>query len=157
MQPGFLRLGGGRLMALGRDNTGARGRESVPLASSGDNGQTWSPVTKSPNLKHNKSGICPLTLSDGTHVCLVNRYPGSSERDELDLMVSTDGIQWSLGINIQGTDGLDAHYPQAVQTADGKLHVVYTYGVHNKPGIIRHAIIGTGTTISAKPKAPNRR
>jgi len=113
MQPGFLRLDDGRLMALGRDNTAARGRDAVPFASSADNGQTWSPVTKSPNLKHNKSGICPLTLSDGTHVCLVNRYPGSSERDELDLMVSTDGIQWSFGINVQGTDGKDAHYPHS--------------------------------------------
>jgi predicted neuraminidase len=153
MQPGFLHLGDGRLMALGRDNTTARGRDQVPFAASADNGQTWSPVTKSPNLKHNKTGICPLTLSDGTHACLVNRYPGSSERDELDLMVSADGIHWSLGINVQGTDGKDAHYPQAVQTADGKLHVVYSYGVHNKPGIIRHAVIQTGIPIAPAAKA----
>lgn len=43
--------------------------------------------------------------------------------------------------------------PIAVQTADGKLHVVYTYGVHNKPGIIRHAVIQTGIPIVPAAKA----
>jgi len=144
MQPGFLRLRDGRLIVLGRDNTPAHGRDPVPFAISSDNGRTWSTITQMTTLQHNKAAICPLTLRDSTHICIVNRYPGSSERDELDLMVSEDGFHWSHGITIQGTDGVDAHYPQAVQTADGKIHVVYTYGDYGrpgKPGIIRHVVI----------------
>ena len=43
----------------------------------------------------------------------------------------------------------------AVQTEDGKLHIVYSYGVHNKPGIIRHAVIQTGIPIAPAAKATN--
>ena len=156
IQPGILRLGGTKLMALGR-NQSDKSRE-VPTVTSSDNGQTWTVPSYMTNLKAHKSGICPLTLSDGTHVCFVNRYPGNSERDELDLMVSTDGTNWSFGINVQGTDGMDAHYPQAVQTADGKLHVVYSYNIHNQQGIIRHAIIRTGIAATSwtPPACPTR-
>ena len=141
IQPGFLLLGGSNLMVLGRDNTPAR-NGFIPFSVSSDNGQTWSTIAEMSTLKHNKSAICPLTLSNGVHVCFVNRYPNSTERGTLDLMVSTAGTNWRLGLAVNSeSDGYEAHYPQAVQAADGKLHVVYTYNIKGKAGVIRHAII----------------
>jgi len=143
IQPGVLRLGASNLMALGR-NQSNKSRD-VPTVTSSDNGQTWTVPSYLTNLKAHKAGICPLTLSNGTHVCFVNKYPNATERGTLDLMVSDDGINWRFGITVNPeSDGYEAHYPQAVQTADGKLHVVYTYNIKPNPGVIRHAIIKTG-------------
>ena len=142
IQPGFLRLGGGNLRVLGRNQGNVR--NGTPTSTSSNNGQTWSGITLMTLLKHHKTAICPLTLSDGTHICIVNRYPNNTERGTLDLMTSTNGTDWSFGININPeSDGYEGHYPQAVQTSDGKLHVVYTYNIKNEgtTGRIRHAII----------------
>jgi hypothetical protein len=46
-------------------------------------------------------------------------------------------------------DGKVANYPQAVQTADGKLHIVFTYANQMdaqtwRERVIRHVVVSTG-------------
>jgi len=152
IQPGFLRLGGGKLLALGRNE--GKGPET-PCASSSDNGQTWSGITGLAALKQTHAGICPRTLSDGSHICILN--PSTEWRNRLDLMTSTDGITWNPALILNPSeDGYMAHYPQAVQTADGKLHVVFSYGKRDQPntGTIRHMIVNTGLKGGAPAGTP---
>jgi predicted neuraminidase len=87
IQPGFLVLGNGRLMALGRNE--GKGNDT-PIAKSEDWGTTWSAISGLAALPQSHSGIAPLTLSDGTHICILNTPVNPmNPRDRLDLMVST--------------------------------------------------------------------
>jgi hypothetical protein len=117
----------------------------TPCATSSDNGNTWTGITGVAALKQTHAGICPRTLSDGSHICILN--PSTDWRNRLDLMTSTDGVSWSLALTLNPSeDGYMAHYPQAVQTADGKLHVVFSYGMKDDRNThtIRHMILNTG-------------
>lgn len=149
IQPGFLVLGGGKLIALGRNE--GQGSDT-PMATSDDWGATWSEIRGLAALPQSHSGICPRTLRDGTHICILNTpVPGRPPRDRLDLMVSTNGVNWTLGLTLNPAgDAKVAHYPQAIQTADGKLHVVFTYGNqagagHWRENVIRHVVLATGS------------
>jgi hypothetical protein len=148
IQPGLLVLGGGRLIALGRNE--GEGSDT-PTATSSDWGATWSSLTGLPALPQSHSAVCPRTLSDGTHICILNTpVPDKTRpRERLDLMVSSDGVDWSLGLTLNPDgDGKVANYPQAVQTSDGKLHVVFTYANQQnaqtwRERVIRHMVVAT--------------
>lgn len=148
IQPGFLALGGGKLMALGRNE--GRGNDT-PMATSDDWGETWSPISGLAALPQSHSAICPRTLRDGRHICILNTPVNpKNPRDRLDLMVSLDGLHWTLGLTLNPAgDGKVAHYPQAIQTLDGKLHVVFTYAGRTdaqswRERVIRHVIVDVG-------------
>ncbi len=126
IQPGILLLGGSRLMALGRNE--GRGWDT-PMATSDDWGETWSDITSLGDLQQSHSGVAPLTLKDGSHICIINKAitRRGRARDQLDLMVSDDGYNWKLGLTLNPDgDGKVANYPQAIQASDGKVHVVFT-------------------------------
>jgi hypothetical protein len=148
IQPGILVLGGGNLIALGRNE--GKGNET-PMAVSSDWGATWSEISGLATLPQSHSGIAPMTLSDGTHICILNT-PGDPKRprDRLDLMVSSNGVDWNLSLTLNPAgDGAFAHYPQAVETPDGKLHVVFTYAPDTsaqtwRQRVIRHMVLARG-------------
>jgi hypothetical protein len=92
-----------------------------------------------------------MTLSDGPHICILNTPVNpKNPRDQLDLMVSRDGVNWSLGLTLNPAGaGNVANYPQAVQTADGRLHIVFTYANQMnaqtwRDRVIRHVVLATG-------------
>ena len=98
IQPGLLVLGDGKLIALGRNE--GKGSDT-PMATSEDWGQTWSKISGLSALPQSHSGICPVTLRDGTHVCILNTPANpKNPRDQLDLMVSQDGTHWRLGLTL---------------------------------------------------------
>jgi hypothetical protein len=137
-----------RLMALGRNE--GKGNDT-PMATSDDQGATWSEISGLAALPQSHSGICPLTLSDGTHICILNTPVNpKNPRDRLELMGSRDGVNWSLGLTLNPAgDGKVANYPQAVQTADGNLHIVFTYANQMnaqtwRERVIRHVVLATG-------------
>lgn len=77
--------------------TGAEGEGAeTPYASSSDNGQTWSGIMGMASLPQTHAGICPRTLNDGSHICILN--PSTDWRNRLDLMTSTDGLTWKLAL-----------------------------------------------------------
>jgi hypothetical protein len=149
IQPGFLVLGEGKLIALGRNE--GKGNDT-PMAVSSDWGATWSQISGLATLPQSHSAIAPRTLSDGTHICILNTPTGdpTRPRDRLDLMVSRNGVDWSLGLTLNPAgDGKVAHYPQAVETPDGKLHVVFTYAPDTsaqtwRQRVIRHMVLARG-------------
>ena len=148
IQPGFLVLGNGMLIALGRNE--GKGSDT-PMATSDDWGATWSEITGLAALPQSHSGIAPLTLRDGTHICIVNTpVPNAPPRDQLDLMVSTNGLDWKLGLNLNpANDGKVANYPQVIQAADGRLHIVFTYANQMneqtwRERVIRHVVLTSG-------------
>ena len=148
IQPGILTLGNGKLIALGRNE--GRGSDT-PFAMSRDWGDTWSDISGLKALPQSHSGISVLTLKDGTHVCILNTPTENKwkPRERLDLMVSRNGTDWSLGRILNSEeDGMDANYPQAIQAKDGKIHVVFTHvtrmtGASWRERVIRHMILTT--------------
>ena len=68
-------------------------------------------------------------------------------RDRLDLMVSSDGFNWSLGVTLNPeNDGRVANYPQVIEADDGRLHIVFTYapqmsGPTWRERTIRHVVV----------------
>jgi len=65
-------------------------------------------------------------------------------------MVSTNGVDWKLGLTLNpAKDGKVANYPQVIQAADGQLHIVFTYANQMtaqtwRERVIRHVVLTTG-------------
>lgn len=126
IQPSILDHGKGKLQIL------ARSRDRAVVESwSTDNGETWSPLTKS-NLPNNNSGTDAVTLKDGRHVLVYNHVlpPGDlakGPRTPLNLSVSKDGKDWSAAVILEDSPISQYSYPSVIQTSDGMIHVIYTW------------------------------
>lgn len=90
-----------------------------------DGGLTWSPGvdTKFPNPN---SAIDLIKLKNG-HLVLIYNDSFRGERMPLTMRVSTDnGKTWPAVRNIVNKPGDTAAYPYIIETADGRIHGVYT-------------------------------
>lgn len=126
IQPSILKHGKGKLQILCRSKEGA-----VVQSWSEDNGLTWSPLTAS-ELPNNNSGTDAVTLQDGRHLIVYNHVKtpkGKSKgaRTPLNIAISDDGIHWSAALIIEDSPVSQYSYPAVIQTADGYIHVVYTW------------------------------
>jgi predicted neuraminidase len=137
IQPAVVETGGtGRLIAYCRRG-GGYGKESsgyIIRAESNDYGQTWT-EGKDSAFPNPNSAIEFLKLRSG-HLLLV--YNDSmTRRTPLVAAISTDQDRtWTRRLTIE--DGAnDYAYPVALQTADGRIHVVYT---SDGRSTIRHAV-----------------
>lgn len=98
-----------------------------------DGGRTWSPGTELA-LPNPNSAVDLLKLKNG-HLLLV--YNDSmNERTPLTVSISTDNEQsWACKKNL--LDGKDDYaYPYAIQTQDGKIHIIFTVEIRT---VIMHA------------------
>jgi len=105
------------------------------LQSISDDGKNWSdPVQTS--IRNNNCGICALTLKDGRIMIVGNNINTSRSRSPLNIFVSQDdGKTFQMKkriepeLSIPKDHGKDAEYsyPNAVQSNDGMIHLVYTY------------------------------
>ena len=103
-------------------------------SSSRDGGLTWEPgrPTRLPNPN---AGIDVVRLQDGRLVLVYNHL--SRGRDSLHLAVSADdGDTWADPIFLNGGPG-EYSYPAVIQTADGHLHITYTW----RRTHIRHLVV----------------
>ncbi len=136
IQPSILKHGDGKLQIL------ARSRNRALLeAWSTDNGETWSPLTKT-NLPNNNSGTDAVTMKDGRQALIYNHVlpPGDlakGPRTPLNLSISEDGKNWSAAVIVEDSPISQYSYPSIIQTSDGLLHVVYTW----RRKKINHAVI----------------
>ncbi len=108
--PDFLHL-----RAFTRDNG---------LTSSRDGGQTWSPIGPSPVRM--AVGFHALTTANGWHFLAYNE---TGLRTPLKLARSRDGEHWETilpNLRAEGLQSMD--YPTMMQTKDGKIHIVHTFG-----------------------------
>lgn len=128
IQPSILTLGGKRLMALGRTRAGA-----IFNTESADNGLTWSPVNLA-LLPNPNSGTDAITLRDGTHLLVYNHT--RLGRSPLNLASSRDGKNWNAALVLESEPG-EYSYPAIIQSADGLVHITYTW----KRVKVRHVVV----------------
>ncbi|MVM30358.1 sialidase [Spirosoma sp. HMF4905] len=136
IQPSILTYGNGKLQILARSRDRA-----IEESWSTDNGETWSPLTKT-TLPNNNSGTDAVTLKDGLQVLVYNHVlpPGDlakGPRTPLNLAVSNDGRNWSAAIILEDSPISQYSYPSVIQTNDGLVHVIYTWRRQK----IKHAVI----------------
>jgi predicted neuraminidase len=125
IQPSILTYGDGRMQLL------CRSRQQVIAHSwSADGGQTWSDMTAT-SLPNPNSGIDAVTLADGRQVLVYNHttrgiigFP--SGRNMLNVAVSDNGRDWTPVLILERSAG-EYSYPAVIQTADGHVHITYTY------------------------------
>jgi len=128
IQPTLLSLPGGRLLALCRSQ-----QSRITESRSADGGSTWTAmaVTALPNPN---SGIDGVTLADGRHLLVYNHTDRG--RSPLNVAVSADGTDWRPAVVLENEPG-EFSYPAVIQTADGLVHVTYTWNRRR----IKHAVL----------------
>ncbi len=135
IQPAVARVEGDYLAAYCRRGGGYGPTTDgyIVRTESRDGGRNWSPGTDTAFPNPN-AAVDFLRLANG-HLMLV--YNDSmTERSPLTVAISTDGDKtYPLRRNLIAGDG-DFGYPTAIQTRDGKLHVLFT---SDERTVIRHA------------------
>ncbi|MEK6324156.1 MAG: sialidase family protein [Acidobacteriota bacterium] len=111
-----------------------RSRQSKITESwSTDGGKTWSAM-KSTALPNPSAGIDGVMLKDGRALLVYNHT--EKGRSPLNLAVSSDGKTWKAALTLEDQPG-EYSYPAVIQTADGLVHVTYTW--HRQR--IKHVVI----------------
>ena len=129
IQPSVLFLRGGGLLAVGRSRQGR-----IWEAHSTDGGRTWTGfhLTALPNPN---AGTDAVTLRDGRQLLVYN--DSSTARTPLSVAVSEDGAAWTPIAILEDGPG-EYSYPAVIQTADGLVHIAYTW----KRTAIKHVVFG---------------
>jgi len=128
IQPSFVTLSKDlkHLAAFTRDNGYTESR---------DGGRTWTKIRKSPITT--SKGLHAVTTGKNVHFLVFNK---TRSRTPLGLARSVDGKTWKVIIEDLWSDGRQSmDYPTIMQTRDGKLHVVHTYGRN----CIHHIVLDT--------------
>lgn len=133
IQPSILRHDAQTLQAIGRT------RESGLFQIwSRNGGQDWGQMTTLA-LPNPSSGTDAVTLASGQHLLVYNHSPTYKVRSPLNVAVSQDGLQWNAALVLEDDPEAPAgfSYPAAIQTADGLVHVTYTWRRER----IKHVVI----------------
>jgi predicted neuraminidase len=129
IQPALLAHPDGRVQML------ARGRNGKIIESwSSDGGLTWAPLSDGV-LPNNNSGLDAVALKDGRFLLVYNHstreQPGRGHKGRgiLNVAVSSEGKAWEAALVLDYLDqsGKQFSYPSVIQTADGQVHIVYTW------------------------------
>lgn len=111
-----------------------------------DGGFTWSDGTDS-QFPNPNAGADFIKLSNG-HLLLVYNDNNQGERMPLAIAISTDNDKsYPHRRNIVNKPGDTAAYPTALQTKDGKIHVMYT---SSKRTVINHAVFEESAILQVK-------
>jgi predicted neuraminidase len=152
IQPSILFHGEQRLQAMGRTK-----QERVFEVWSDDNGKTWGKMTLT-DLPNPNSGTDAVTLKDGRQLLVYNH--STKGRSPLNVAISKDGKHWTTVLELENEPGSQFSYPAVIQTADGLVHITYTW----KRLRIKHAVVdpqklsdappSTGSTTPVTKRAP---
>ena len=133
IQPSILMHTGNRLQLVCRSTV-----SKILTSWSTDNGHTWSEI-KPLSLPNPNSGIDAVTLSDGRHLVVYNHL--LKGRNMLNIAVSGDGETWEAAAILENeSPGTEFSYPAVIQTADGLVHITYTWNRKQ----IKHVVIDPG-------------
>jgi predicted neuraminidase len=112
-----------------------RNRQSGPILEgwSADSGKTWSKLAET-TLPHPGSGIDGLSLRNGSHLLVYNHTLRG--RSPLNLAISNDGKTWNAALVLEDQPG-EYSYPAVIQTADGLVHITYTW----KRERVKHVVL----------------
>lgn len=128
IQPTILVYRSGEIQILCRSRQGL-----ITQCWSSDNGKTWSPM-KTTVLPNPSAGIDAVTLRDGRALLVYNHTRNS--RSPLNVAISSDGKIWKAALKLEDQSG-EYSYPAVIQTADGLVHVTYTWRRER----IKHVVI----------------
>ncbi|WP_460935185.1 sialidase family protein [Spirosoma humi] len=137
IQPSVLFHPDGQLQALCRSQKAGFILETW----SKDGGKSWSPLQKTTLLNPN-SGTDAVTLNDGRQVLVYNPVANTGKaeyggpRTPLEAAISDDGKTWKTLAVLESEPG-EFSYPAVIQTADGLVHVTYTW----KRKRIKHVVL----------------
>jgi len=137
IQPSILTYADGRMQIL------CRTQESFIAQSwSTDRGKTWSRMTAT-SLPNPNAGTDAVTLKDGRQLLVYNHTTDGGQfpsgRNMLNVAISADGITWEIVMTLEREKG-EFSYPAVIQTADGLVHITYTYLRRS----IKHVVIDPG-------------
>ena len=118
IQPTILVHAGGKLQVLCRSR-----QRTIVESWSDDGGRTWSPLAAT-ELPNPNSGIDAVNLKDGRILMIYNHTPRG--RSPINVAVSQDGKHWQGGLQLETERG-EFSYPAVICTADGKVHITYTW------------------------------
>jgi alpha-L-rhamnosidase len=126
IQPSVLFHNDGKLQILCRSRN-----RSIVESWSTDNGKTWSPLAPTA-LPNNNSGTDAVTLADGRQLLVYNhvKTPEGEKkgaRTPLNVAVSRDGKKWFAALVLEDSPISQYSYPSVIQSADGFVHIVYTW------------------------------
>lgn len=122
IQPALVPLGADRVLMVLRDRNPER---RMRTAYSADNGWTWSEPAVSA-LPNPDSALDAMRLRDGRILLVYNH--SAHGRDNLRLATSADaGRTWRAGPLIEEALRKEYSYPFLVETADGRIHLTYTW------------------------------
>jgi predicted neuraminidase len=128
IQPTILVHADGALQALVRTKSGRIGETW-----SRDKGVTWTPLALT-SLPNPNSGIDAVTLRDGRFLLVYNDTPRG--RSPLNVAISDDGAAWRDVLALERDPG-EYSYPAVIQSADGLVHITYTW----QRTRIRHVVV----------------
>jgi len=132
IQPTILLHSNNKLQILCRSKS-----NSIVQAFSGDDGNNWGILTKT-ELPNPNSGIDAVTLKDGLYLLVYNpTIQGLDDRAKLNIAISKDGIKWNDVFILESKGKGEFSYPAVIQTADGRIHITYTYNRVN----IKHVVL----------------
>jgi alpha-L-rhamnosidase len=94
------------------------------------------------NLPNPNSGTDALTLKDGRHLLVYNHTTSTpprwgGPRSPLNIAISNDASSWQAALVLEDEKGAEFSYPAVIQSADGMVHITWTW----KRQRIRHAVI----------------
>jgi len=85
-------------------------------------------------LPNNNSGTDAVTLKDGRQLIVYNHVKpapdlprGKGARTPLNVALSKDGKTWFASLVLEDSPVGQYSYPSVIQTADGLVHIVYTW------------------------------
>ncbi|NCI48185.1 family 78 glycoside hydrolase catalytic domain [Sediminibacterium soli] len=128
IQPSLLTYADGSWQVLCRSRN-----RTINQAWSRNGGKTWEPMTAT-ELPNNNSGTDAVTLMDGRQLLVYNHVKppsaaanGKGARTPLNVAISKDGIHWDAVLTLEESPVNQYSYPSVIQTADGMVHIVYTW------------------------------
>jgi len=138
VQPALAQKKNGNIAAYMRDNGDEPSR--VQFSESADFGYSWTAAQKTdiPNT----ASVELVTLKDGRWALVVNDEDDGRYR--LSLYISDDeGTNWKWKSTLENNPNKRAgySYPSLIQTADGLLHISYSYKTENPGESIKYVVI----------------
>ncbi|MCF2490056.1 exo-alpha-sialidase [Dyadobacter sp. CY347] len=137
IQPALGMKKNGNIFAFMRDSGDAPNR--VHYSESSDKGETWA-ATKKTDIP-NTASVEVLVLKDGKWVFLGNDIEGG--RYQLSLRLSADeGKTWKRTLIQNDSSKKGSYsYPSLIQTADGLLHMTYSYHPEKDKKSIKYVVV----------------